>query len=309
LFNMELKAMNEMAQSDELVDAKIHTKTIITQYLQDLYRFFKLHPIKYEFEDIFTWDYDLINSYFFNHLIEDEKIIRNIGEFYFEKDYYTQAIKIFENLPEKALAYEVYEKTAYSYQQLGNYTKALENYLKAELYDKNRAWIVKKIAYCYRKLRDYKKSVEYYLEALQLEPENLYILTYLGHTYMDMEDFETALQYYFKVEYLAPDNHKIQRPIAWCSFVLGKFDVAQKYFNKLIGKEANQNDFLNLGHVLFCLGDKKEAIEHYKLSLRKAEMNEAWFRNEFGNDSQYLIKHGINSLDISLMQDYVLISV
>ena len=53
LFNMELKAMNEMALDDELINADARTKVIITQYFHDLYRFYKLHPLRTEFDDIF----------------------------------------------------------------------------------------------------------------------------------------------------------------------------------------------------------------------------------------------------------------
>ena len=54
LFNMELKAMNEMAQDDDLIHTDARTRVIITQYFHDLYRFYKLHPLKNEFDDVFN---------------------------------------------------------------------------------------------------------------------------------------------------------------------------------------------------------------------------------------------------------------
>ncbi|NJM15214.1 MAG: hypothetical protein HC896_07400 [Bacteroidales bacterium] len=53
LFNMELKALNELNKSDELINDQLKNKTVITQYMQDLYRFFKLYPQKTEHNDIF----------------------------------------------------------------------------------------------------------------------------------------------------------------------------------------------------------------------------------------------------------------
>ncbi len=308
LFNMELKAMNELSDSDEMIDTTIKDKTVYTQYLQDLYRFFKLHPLKNEFYDVFEMEFDFKESNLFTLLIEDEKILRNIGEFYFEKNYYDRAVKIFEQMCCHQDNAELFEKTAFSYQKMGMFEKALEYYHKAELFDKNKAWVYKKIAYCSRKLKDYEKSLKYYLEAEKLQPDNLYIQAYLGHTYLDMENYKTALKYYFKVEYLEPDNHKVHRPIAWCSFVLGKFDNARKYFEKVISKEGNKNDYMNLGHVEWCTGKKKDAIERYKKSLERSEMDFEWFGKVMKEDSKYLVMHKINEFDIPLMVDYLKMS-
>jgi tetratricopeptide (TPR) repeat protein len=305
LFNMELKAMNELTDSDELLDDTLRDKAIYTQYLQDLYRFFKLHPWKNEIDDVFAIDFDFEHSNMFNVLIRDMSILRNIGEFHFEKDHCEKAIRIFEQLCCTEESPELHEKTGFCYQKLGKYEQALEHYHKAELYNRDKAWVIKKIAFCARKTGDTEKAMEYYQAAEKLEPDNLLIQSYLGHTLMDTGDYEGALKYYFKVEYHQPDNHKVQRPIAWCSFVLGKFDQAEKYFRKVIEKEGNRNDYMNLGHVLWCTGNRKEAIENYRMSIEKGERDFEWFSAVMEEDSRYLLKHGIKELDISLMVDYM----
>ncbi len=305
LFNMELKALNEMADSDEMIDGSIKDKAIYTQYLQDLYRFFKLHPVKKEFEDVFEIEFDYENSNLFNVLVRDNEILRNIGEFYFEKNHFEQAIRVFKLLCGTEENAELFEKTAFSYQKIGDFKKALEFYRKAELFGHRKSWVLNKIAYCSRKTGDYNTALKYYNEAEKLEPDNLLIQTFLGHTMMAKGDFEEALKYYFKVEYKAPKNHKIHRPIAWCSFVLGKFDQAEKYFLKVIEREGNKNDFMNLGHVQWCLGNRKGAIENYRKSLEKGSRDFEWFRDIMEEDTEYLTKHGIKPLDISLMVDYL----
>ena len=163
---------------------------------------------------------------FFKLWIDDINMLRNIGEFFFEKNYYTGCLMIFMQIVDKNQNYELFEKIAYCYQQNGEFEEALEYYHKAELLDRNRLWLLTRIAWCYRKTGDYEKAVAYYHEAEKLEPENLQVQAWLGHTFMEMEDYEEALKYYFKVEYLQPENHKVQRPISWCSFMLGKLDNA-----------------------------------------------------------------------------------
>lgn len=305
LFNMELKAMNELAESDEMLDDTLKDRSVYTQYLQDLYRFFKLHPWKGEIDDVFGIEFDFQNSCMFNVLLCDPGILRNIGEFYFEKENFEKVIPIFEQLCVAEKNAELYEKTGFAYQKLGNFENALEFYHKAELFDRKKPWLIKKIAFCARKSGDLEKAVEYYTSAEKLEPDNLLIQLNLGHTMMDREDYEEALKYYFKVEYHQPDNHRVQRPLAWCSFVLGKFDQAEKYFRKIIEKEGNRNDFLNLGHVLWCRGKLKESVENYRRSLDKSGRDMEWFSSVMEEDSRYLVKHGIKQIDLPLLIDYM----
>ncbi|MFO7659075.1 MAG: tetratricopeptide repeat protein [Bacteroidales bacterium] len=309
LFNMELKAMNEMKKDDELLNATAHNKSIITQYFQDLYRFFKLHPLRNEFDDIFRLHFNIYQSGFFRVLVTDSKILRNIGEFFFDKNYFHDALDLFLScLSTKHDTYELYEKIGFCYQQTGDLNKALEYYHKAELLEKNRHWLYNKIALCYRRLKNYNKAVEYYLEAEKMNPEDMQVQVFLGQTYMELEEYDAALKYYFKVEYHNPEDPKHQKPISWCYFVTGNLENAQKYLKKAISKDGNKNDFLNLGHIEWCLGNRQEAIANYRMAIKKSEFDYQWFTKIFQEDSRYLLKNGINAFDIPLMIDYLKIS-
>ena len=304
-FNMELEAMNEMAGEDEIVYADTRDRSVIIQYVQDLYRFFRLHPLKKEFDDVFELPLDFHNTEFFHYMVDDPTIVRNIAEFYFEKEHFQEALEVFLSLEDTDSSPELFEKTAYCYQKLAQYEDALEYYKRAEMVTQSRSWLLNKIAFCYRRLGDYASSIKYYKQSEKLEPENLFIQSSLGQVYMDMEDFETALKYFFKVEYLAPDNIKVHRPIAWCSFVLKRLDVASRYFEKIIEKEGNQYDYMNLGHVNWCLGNTQKAIDNYRHSLKKSNYDHNWFDNTMDEDSLFLKSQGIPDLDIPLMLDYL----
>ncbi|MBN2762548.1 MAG: tetratricopeptide repeat protein, partial [Bacteroidales bacterium] len=304
LFNMELKAMNEMISDDEKINTALRDKAVFNQYFQDLYRFYKLYPMKSEFSDIFTLPIQMLDSVFFQTLIDNPLIIRNIGEFLFEKNNYHEALNIFERIVEKEKNFELFEKIAFCHQKLEQYQKALEYYHKAEIIESGRLWLIYRIAWCYKRTGNFKKAVEYYQQAEKIEPENLQIQTHIGQAYMEMEDYETALKYFFKVEYSQPENLKILRPIGWCSFVLGKFDTAKKYFEKVITGKGNKNDYLNLGHVEWCMGKKPAAIEQYRHSIKASSNDMAWYAKVMQEDGRYLIKHGIKPFDIPLMIDY-----
>ncbi|MBU8893415.1 MAG: tetratricopeptide repeat protein [Bacteroidales bacterium] len=306
MFNEEMKSMEEISKDENLLNSFAITKSIFTQYIQDLYRFYKIHPKKNEFSDIFTWSFDIRNFEFFNKIVTDKQVTRNIAEFFLENHHFKQAAEIFKNIEKtEETNIELFEKTGYCYQRLGNYKEALAYYKKAELLDTSKAWITKKIALCYRYLNDHNNALKYYKEAEKTEPDNLYIQAYIGHTLMRLEQYEDALKYYFKVEYLEPSNVKIQHPIAWISFILGKFDTAINYYNKILEKDTNEFDLIHLGHVYWCSGKITDAISTYKKALVSLNNDFNKFSEAFNEDQNYIVKHGIDTLDLNLMKDYL----
>ncbi|MCD4746212.1 MAG: tetratricopeptide repeat protein [Bacteroidales bacterium] len=310
LFNAEIESMNEIANEDEILNKPIRNKNIFTQYIQDLYRFYKLYPLKSEFTDIFNFRLDFHNTFFFNLLAENNTMLKNIVEFYFEKNYFKEALEIYSKIYQSENKnYEIFEKIAYCYQRLGNFKEALKFYQQAELFDTNTTWILKKIAFCYRNLNNPEKALKYYLEVEKSDPENLYIQASIGNCYLDMKDFEKSLEYFYKVEYSDTSNRNILRPIAWCLFVLGKLDIAKKYYRKLIKEETNKYDFMNFGHVELCLGNKQKAIEYYKKSINQKDNNLELFMSGFNDDKEYLLKHGVDIIEIPLVVDYLKYSI
>jgi tetratricopeptide (TPR) repeat protein len=97
----------------------------------------------------------------------------------------------------------------------------------------------------------------------------------------------------------------VWRPIAWCSFVLGKFDQSKKYYNKLLERSNNPFDLMNLGHVEWCLGNRKTALEHYRKSIVAAEMGMEEFLDSFEEDIRHLVDHGVNPDDVPIVLDHL----
>ena len=300
----EMDQFNELQDDEELTDPGKKAGFISNQYIQDLYRFYKLHPRKNDFEDVFEWRFDFHNKITIGQILkEDDAILRNIAEFYFSKNYFKEAAEVFDYLLNVEKSGELYQKLGYCYQRMNNFEKALETYKKAELFDLNRKWNLNKIALCYRNLKLPKKALEYYREAEKLDEENLNIQLNIGHCLLELGEFEEALKSYFKVEYLEPGNKKVWRPIGWCSFVVGKNKQAEKYFQKLVENEPNKHDLMNMGHVQWSLGKRQDALEFYKRSITQTEFTERDFFEVFEEDLQHLVKQGIDKEDVPIMLD------
>ncbi|HKJ42794.1 MAG TPA: tetratricopeptide repeat protein, partial [Sunxiuqinia sp.] len=170
----EMDQFEEVESDEELTDPGRKAGFVSNQYIQDLYRFYKLHPRRNDFDDVFNWRFDFHNKMTLGDILkEDDKVLRNIAEYYFSKNYFEEAAGIFEYLLSLEKDGELYQKVAFCYQKSGDYEKALEAYRQAELYDLNRRWNLKKIALCYRNLKQPDKALEYYKEVEQLNPEDL----------------------------------------------------------------------------------------------------------------------------------------
>ncbi|MFA5330619.1 MAG: tetratricopeptide repeat protein [Prolixibacteraceae bacterium] len=300
----EMDQFKEIENDEELTAPGRKAGFISNQYIQDLYRFYKLHPRKNDFEDIFNWRFDFHNKLTLGDILkEDSKILRNISEYYFLKNYFEEASTIFEYLLSVEKDGELYQKVAFCYQKTGNFEKALESYQKAELYDLNRLWTLKKIALCYRNLKQPAKALEYYQAAEKLNPNDLNNQLNVGHCLLELDQFEEALKCYFKVEYLDQVNKKVWRPIGWCSFLTGKKDQAEKYFLKLLEEDPSKHDLMNMGHVQWSLGNRKAALDFYKKSISKTGFSEAEFMEVFEEDLPQLLQQGVDKDDVPIMLD------
>ncbi len=222
VFRMELEGLQQLDDDETVIDPYRNFRTNVTQYLQDIYRFFKLSPYRKEFEDLFLGKLDIYNSEFFRMTCNAPEAEAGLADYFFSKNYFTDALDLFlKQVKEKPDDSQLYEKIAYCYQQDEKYEEALRYYRRAELIER-KVWTLKKIGFCLRRLGKNEEALDYYLQAGAIDPENIHTAIMTGHCYLDLRNYEEALKYYFRVEYNDPGNLKILRPIAFCYFALGQ---------------------------------------------------------------------------------------
>ena len=307
MFGMEAGNLKDITEEDRLLNKPEAENYVFIQYIQDLYRFYKLNPLHTEFNDIFLLPWDINKSSFFNLAVPQPAIRLRLGEFLFEQEYFDHALGIFLALliKQEADDQDIYEKIAYCYQRKHNFHEAVNYYMKAELFGTNRMWNIKKIVYCYRMLKDAENALSWCKEASLLDPTDLYIHTQSANSFLDLKEFDKALDHYFKVEFLAPDNKKVLRPIAWCSFTTGKLEIASNYSAMILDSDPGAHDYINAGHLAMCLGDKPKAIIMYRKSLESKEISYEKFQSVFSHDEPYLMQNGVDKEEIPLLLDYL----
>ena len=308
-FEAEFAQMKEMASEEQLLDQSLLNNSVFIQYIQDVYRFFKLFPSKHEFDDVFQRKIRVNDLYFYRTCFERAGFSEKLASFHFDNDHYYDAIDVYESIMERnGPSNEYFEKIGYCYQKTGRFKKAVEYYKKAELYDADRQWILKKLGWCCLKLKDYQQALIYFKDAAALQPDEVSLQMQVGQCYLNLKDYDQALHQYAKLRFFSPDNLKVLRPIAYCQFVLGKPDLAVELYAQILSLTSNPSayDLMNAGHVKLCLGQQQEALHLYRQSLLQNTPGRHQLMEAFDEDSQYLIKNGIPSREIPLIRDYLM---
>ena len=303
-FKMEAEQLDEMSKDEAILTPDITAKNISKQYIQDLFRFFKLYPQRADFSDMLQFSLSMHKTFMFDILSANIDFKSSIAEYYFSKGYYVQALELFEVMQsETQQTAALYQKIGYSYQQTSQFEKALSAYLKADMIQPDDLWTVRKTALCYRLSGNYSKALEYYLHADFLNPDHKPIMMQIGHCYIELSKYKEALNIFFKLDALEGDDVKVWCGISWSSFVLGNLQQADYYSKKLLVADPNAHDFLNAGHIAWCQRRLSDAITLYRKSLEMQQNNRSIFLEALNDDKTYLIANGIDKDEIPLMLD------
>lgn len=294
-FGEESDQLKEIQKEAESLNSKAGEEIISNQYIQDLYRFFKLYPYKNNFFDIFKLRLNFYDKKSISPLISDHNSMLQIANYCFDKNFFSEALGIYQKLIDNgAFESDLWQKLGYCKQMLDDLKGALDAFLQAELLSPDNSWIIKRIAQVYKSLKDPQRALEYYQRAAQLNPNNLNLELNIGHCYLDLGEYDKALNCYFKIEVLDSKSSKSWRPIAWTAFLLRKFELAQQYYQQILADKPNVHDFLNAGHVELCLNHKKTALDFYLKAVRKSsDFNQ--FVTLFEEDVKELIAAGVDA--------------
>jgi len=309
-YSADSGAIQEMLQ-EEMPDNplnKIHPAA--RMYIQDLYRFYKLFPRHNDFDDIFETKPEFYKVPSIARFISDRESRTIIGEYYFQRNHFTEAADIFDNLLRDYPNDEtLLQKKGYCLQMLGNLEEALSTYLKADLLNSNNSWTINKLAYCYRALKQPQEALEYYSKAAALNPDSMSIQLHIGHCYLELKNYSEALKCYFKVEYLSNGKEKAWRPIAWCSFLIGKYNEAMDYYTKILESNPNSIDYLNAGHVKLAMGKNKDALNLYRQALNMQDNSIEKFLESFTSDIPDLLQAGVKPENIPILLDCLMYGI
>lgn len=293
--------LKEMSQAPLRVKAEL----ISRQYIQDLYRFFKLWRRRHETHDIFTDTLDLWCLKSLSTALHHKDYINKLADYLFVHDYLEEAKGLYNDSiqmynPNNA---ELLQKVGYICQKTGDFENAIQFYLKADVLSPDNTWNNRHLALCYKKEKEYGKAVEYFKKVEQAQPDNLNIALQTGQCLIALEQYDEALAYFFKIEYLDKKPKNARRGIGWCYFITGKYQDAKKYYDLLLS-EHNPiiEDWINAGHVYYMLGEISQALEYYHKAQALCDSHSE-FARLYLNDKKELMKQGMKETDLYILLD------
>lgn len=277
------------------------------QYIQDLYRFFKLAKHRREFPDPFALSLNLLENRYLSPLLDHPESILQTFHYLVEKQYHTEAYHAGRLYEEKYVSNgcdgQFYQKMGYCMQKQQEYNSAIDYYTKADIVHPDSLWTMRHIAQCYRLTGDFNNALHYYMAAEEIAPDNLRLLLQTAECLATLKRYDEAFARFFKVEYLEKEPIRPWRAIAWCSFLTAKDEQAQRYYEKILKHpKATHEDFINAAHTEWIIGNRNRAYELYKKALTMCrETNE--FFSIFDKDKTALKERGATDFELMLLRD------
>ena len=279
-------------------------ETESNQYIQDLYRFFKLSNYRHEFDDPFATSLNMLESHSLSKLINNNEAILRTFRYLVEKEYYSEAYnagKLYEKSGEGDAQF--YQEIGFCMQKNRNFNAAIDYYTRADIIKPDNLWTLRHIAQCYRMQGELEKALSYYQIAEELAPENISLLLQTGESFAATKRYEEAFARFYKAEFLKPNSRRALRAIAWCSFVTGKDEQARGYYKRLHElPNPSFEDYMNAGHVEWVSGNMSNAIELYNRAKDCGKSIDE-ITEHIMHDKETLLARGISEKELLLLRD------
>jgi tetratricopeptide (TPR) repeat protein len=276
-------------------------------YLQNLYRFCRLYPVRSEYHNPFNSESDYL--FFANRLFYDTGLDKHMiqqAAFLYKRGLKAQVQDVLGNYAKAADDYQYYmfqgSLTKDAKDAVSQFRCALN--LKP---DDRKAQIG--LARSYFRAGEYSEALTVYDQLLKGMPESKTYQLNSAICLSNMKQYEKALKILYKMIYLYPDNLEVVRSIEWVLMACGRLDEAQKYDEQLTSPGPSQGgevsrDYLVHGYCLWFSGHLEEAVKAFRHYLSQSSEKIADFEETLLNDDrEVLAQYGIGEVEMRMMLD------
>ena len=162
----------------------------------------------------------------------------------------------------------------HKYFEKGYYSKAIKFYEKVLLIDPARLDALTDLARCYQWTKRYEQAIDAFQKSLLITPEDNEIKESLAETYSWVKEYKKAINLYSEI-LETTDNIDIKRELAEVYIWSNHFEEAKEILLeilKIIPEDKKAR--LLLARAMQYSGQSKQAIEIYKKLLKEANDNE-----------------------------------
>ena len=271
-------------------------------YLQDLYRFFRLYPLKGDIVSPFSEERFVFTA---APVFTGTPLDRHYAELcsFFRKqkneDAFSQLIHQYhdDNDVNCLLLRGIYYLDCqHSYMAL----MPLQRLVELEPMHERGLFLLARASFMEGQ---YEEAEEYYERLCKMKPQNkAYVLNYCL-TLCKNDCYEDALGLLYKLDYENPDQPDVERVLAWVLMGLQRLDQAEKIYEKLLSSpQILPSDNLNAGYCYWLMGNVQRAIECFKQYTKSGDVS---LMDDFMNDGDLFERNHVSLTDMMLMRDMV----
>ena len=274
-----LKMVENIEDIDPAMNPELITSPMFKRqmYLQDFYRFFKIHPLSGNMPfDPYKAGIRPTES---NYFVLDHEIFSNIDDVHI-----------------KLMRARYHNKTH-------RYGLVMEElYDLVEKYPDNvqaRAML----AHALLELESYGQAADQYEQLLEMRPDNFKYKLNHALALIQAGDYEEAMDDVFQLSYEHPDDCRVTRILAWALLMQRRDEQASHYYDKLMELgDANDSDLLNAAYCYWFRGETKRAVELFTEHVQKKGTP---LELAFTEDEELLSIHEVSEFDKQLIMELV----
>ncbi len=278
-------------------------------YLQNLYRFFRLHYDRAEFTDIFNVNTEGYGFFIgrispYMYLEKCRQLLIGLARFFIKHGDYFHADEILDMIYSED-DIECIKLHVTVMLHLGNFDEAIkdiESVIEEHTGDEQLLNIAAEV---YFKAGKPSIAAQLYQRLRENHPDSKKYLFNNAASLVEAGDIQNALPLLAELDFKYPDDVAIMRTRAWACLRQGKAIEAESLYNRImkIGGIVSE-DYLNLGYALWFQNDINAAVDMLCNYLMK-NIEKIDLLTIFDRDRVILEENGIKKSDIFLMNDLV----
>ncbi|MBQ6193670.1 MAG: tetratricopeptide repeat protein [Prevotella sp.] len=272
-----LKMMENIEDIDPAMAPELTASPMFKRqvYLQDLYRFFRIHPQHTDLPyDPFHVDAVKANS---NYFVLDHDIFSDSDDFHIMlmRARYHYQIRRYGDVVEEL--YNIVDKHPDNMQARALMANAL------------------------LEIGSYSEAADHYEQLLNVRPGHFKYKLNHALALIKAGRFEEAMDDVFQLSYEHPDDSRIMRLLAWALLIQKRDEQAEHYYDKLLESgNANPTDKLNAAYCYWFRGKIKQSVELFREYVQKKNTP---LELAFIDDEELLRVYEVSDFDKQLIME------
>lgn len=279
-------------------------------YLQDLYRFFYVHPLHDQLFNPFEGEskneasspaFFLVSPLFATPNLNEQRL--ELARYLHRKRMWAPLTHLLSCFKMEQPEYYLLKGLTFLHQQLYQgaelaFAKALQ--LSPTIADNIPA--AKGLATSLMRQEHYEEAAQTYAQLAENDAENISYPLNQSIALLETNRIAEATDLLFKLNYHHPENKDVLRVLAWALLLQKKTEQAARYYEQIL-QAPQPEDHLNAGYAAWVSEQPNKACEHFITFAKdtKADNPEQLLREAFLRDYKLLNVYGISNSEIELM--------